>query len=241
MKIKFMFSFLLLAALVLTGCTRYASASPTPPPAAATEETKFEMPTPTLMALEVEVATRTPIPLVLKTATPTSSVSEILTTTPAEGETSHAGGEMETGEATTTGEGGEVHATESASGALPTLSGYKTTAVATSAAAPIPTRMPQVVLSGEPTVEIVHVKYADSITLNLSKLPVNAEFGIRMGSVGTYGADGIIAQTLKSDASGKASGTIKIPANMQGYGSIGVRIEYPNAYYVSFYFNNMDY
>jgi hypothetical protein len=231
MKIKPCFSFLLLLAILMTGCTRYASASPTP--AAATAETKFELPTPTLMALDVEVATRTPIPLVLKTATPTLTVGEELTTTPS----------AVMNVAITDSVTGQIITVAPAAG---TASGMSTTTAytyktATSVSVVIPTRAPQVVLTGDPTVSIVHVKYADSITLNITGLPVNSLIGIRMGSVGSYGADGATVETVKSDANGAVSGTFKLPQAVVGYSQIGVRIEYPTGYTASFYFGNLEY
>ncbi|MCE1253788.1 MAG: hypothetical protein LWX83_09595, partial [Anaerolineae bacterium] len=159
MKRKLLYSCLLLVILLMTGCTRYASASPTPA-TASSEEPKFEFPTPTLMALEVEVATRTPIPLILKTATPTLPAEEMLTT-PAEG-----GEEAATGELTTETQEGEMLApTGEMAVSEPTLAlyksptpmGAKSTVAATRAVATqvvMPTYPPQLVLSGKPTVEI---------------------------------------------------------------------------------------
>jgi hypothetical protein len=235
MKIKPCFSFLLLMAILMTGCTRYASASPTP--AAATAETKFELPTPTLMALDAEVATRTPIPLVLKTATPTLTVNEEQATTPS----------VEMNVAITDSTTGQIITVAPAAGTTAgTASGISTTTAysyktATSVSIVAPTRAPQVVLAGNPTVSIVHVKYADSITLNITGLPVNSLIGIRMGTVGSYGADGATVETVKSDANGAVSGTFKLPQAVVGYSQIGVRIEYPDGYTASFYFGNMEY
>lgn len=222
--------------VAMTGCTRYASASPTPP-AAATPESKFDFPTPTLAALDVEVATRTPIPLVLKTATPTSSLSDVLTATPAEGTPSAGGGAGETQEPGTLKTPG--------TGALLTPVGFKGTMVATSAGSSqviVPTRAPQIVISGSPTVAIVHVVYAESITLEISSLAPNTPISIRMGSLGAYGADGPIVETVTSDEKGVVTGTFKIPAAYVGVGRIGVRIEKPEGGFItSFFFMNNNY
>ena len=236
MKRKLLYSSLLLVIMLMTGCTRYASASPTP--ATAGEEPKFEFPTPTLMALEVEVATRTPIPLMLKTATPTLALDEMATGTGEEDMQK----EVTPGEEMATSEGENSQSSGASLYKSPTPFGTKTTTgVTTIATQAVPTWPPQVVLSGKPTVEIVHVKYAESITLNISNLPASAQITIRMGSANSYGADGPVVETVKSDDKGKISKAFKIPAELQGYGTIGVRIEYPDGYTASFYFGNRDY
>lgn len=231
---------LLMFILSFTGCTRYASESPTPQ-TEAKQSTEFTMPTPTLVAIEVEAATRTPIPLVLKTATPTPGIEEILTATVGEGE---APVNPEGGEGQPTGEAPKAETTKlPASNITPAAGKLTPTKIGAKATSqPLyPTNAPLILISGDPTIAIVHIKYADSITLDISRLPVSTQFKLRMGSPASYGGDGATAETIKSDDKGHVTGTYKIPADFAYFGQIGVRVEYPDGNYVAFYFNNNDY
>ena len=246
MKNKFLIvlsSFLIMA--VMTGCTKYASASPTPetPPQAAAPTLSF--PSPTMVALEVEVATRTPIPLVLKTDTPTASLSEILTAPVPPGElngTLTAPGLNDPTKAAAflstlmvgTPQNGLTMTAQSAYGY-----NLKTTP---SAAASFPTRAPIVVLGGKPTVAIVHVNYAESITVNITNLNPGTVLKIRMGSPNVYGTDGPVVGMATADATGSVlNGTFKIPEQFIGYGQIDFRIEFPDGTPTTFFFYNNNY
>jgi hypothetical protein len=225
----------LLVVMMMTGCTKYASASPTPEaPQAPQQAATIGIPTPTMAALEVEVATRTPIPLVLKTATPTVSLSEILTATAPEG--------AATGEVKNPGETPGVEGTMIAG--TPIGEQTKTTEMAGVYKTPttyvFPTRAPMVIIVGKPTISIVSVKYADSITVSITNLDPNTELKIRMGSPSSYGTDGPVVQTVKADATGAVTATYKIPEAYLGYGQIEFRIEFSDGtpYYFPFYNND---
>jgi hypothetical protein len=221
----------ILVVVMMTGCTKYASASPTPETPQLPQIPQgptISIPTPTLAALEVEVATRTPIPLVLKTATPTESLSDILTATLPGGE------EIQIGTPQKTGIGG-----------TPGTSLTRTTQTVGTLTAPtnqaFPTRAPFIIVAGKPTISIVHVKYADSITVSITNLDPNTELKIRMGSPASFGADGPVVGTVKADETGAIDGTYKIPEAFMGFGQIEFRIEFPDGTPYYFFFTNLDY
>jgi len=226
--------------VMMAGCTKYASASPTPEtPQLPQQASTIGIPTPTMVAIEVEVATRTPIPLVLKTATPTVSLSDILTATlpvggaPAGSLNPDFKGTLQPGSPQSTllpgarGTGQPVPTLGVGTFAAPTTIGF-------------PARAPVFIIVGKPTISIVHVKYADSITVSITNLDPNTELIIRMGSPRSYGTDGTVTETATADATGTINGTYKIPQTFIGYGQIEFRIEFPDGtpYYFPFYNND---
>jgi hypothetical protein len=232
----------IMAVALITGCTKYASPSPTPetPATAALPQAAaptLGLPSPTLVALEVVVATRTPIPLVLKTATPTASLAEILTATLPEGAIT-VDPILLTQQAqpgyTPVAVTPQNELTATAQAALYGTNG-------TPSANVFPTRAPFVISNGTPTIAIVNVKYADSITVSITKLVPGTVLKIRMGSPRSYGTDGPVVDTVTADASGSVINTYKIPAAFIGFGQIEFRIEFPDGTPNAFFFSNQDY
>jgi len=232
----------LLVVIMMTGCTKYASASPTPEAPQAPQFTQapaLGLPTPTMVALEVEVATRTPIPLVLKTATPTESLSQILTATlpvgPVVGQT-----KISDMKSTSVGAGPQntmVAGTPQADQTqMADISGTVTPSTMV-----YPTRAPVYIIVGKPTIAIVSVKYADAITVSITNLDPNTVLKIRMGSPGVYGKDGPIVDTVTTDETGAVTSTYKIPQAFLGYRQIEFRIEFPDGTPYYFPFFNNDY
>ena len=178
-----------------------------------------------MVPLEVAVATRTPIPLVLKPVTATFSISDILTATSLAGTATTPTGDMIAG----TPQGYLTQTTETAGMGMKTPTSMI-----------FPTRAPVVIIVGKPTISIVHVIYADSITVSITNLDPNTELKIRMGSPRSYGTDGPVVDTVKADATGTVESTYKIPEKFIGYGQIEFRIEFPDGrpYYFPFYNNN---
>lgn len=240
--------FVIIVMISMTSCTRYASNAPTPE---VTQPPTMAIDSPTLLPIDVLPATRTPFPIILQTTTPTESISEILTQ-PVDATISVESKNptlvaflKETGAAKTMMAGtpnpiftqAALQSTNSLTYAGTAASLLTTTANPSGA---IPTRMPVVVISGKPTIAIVHVAYASSITVQMSNFDPNIDLVIRMGSPAAYGADGPVVDTVHTDANGNAEGVFKIPEKFIGYGQIEFRVELPNGYpfYFLFYNNN---
>lgn len=236
----------LLLMISFTGCTRYASNSPTPE---ATQLPTLALATPTLLSIEVEQPTRTPFPIMLQTATPTNSFDQ--------NQPDQAQGTMGAPEAKnptlnaylqqTSVQKANLLGTPNAILTQPgmrgtfsltgTVTGFSSTIQAVT---PFPTRAPMVIVYGNPTIAIVHVVRADSISVKITNLEPNQDIRIRMGSPAAYGADGSVINTVNTGAEGTIEDTYKIPANVAGYGTIEFRFELPNGYpyYFPFYNNN---
>ncbi|MCB8968131.1 MAG: hypothetical protein H6660_14700 [Ardenticatenaceae bacterium] len=120
---------------------------------------------------------------------------------------------------------------------------YNNTAAA-SAGTPSPVTDPVTtpvapIYTGVPTFSIQAVAKDKSVTILTKNLPPDRDFTVRMGAMGTQGANGTVVATTKSGSGGALTLTYDIPAALSGAARIAIRLESADGYYAyNWFYNN---
>jgi hypothetical protein len=92
-----------------------------------------------------------------------------------------------------------------------------------------------------PLTHITGVVRDDSVTIHTEYFPVNTDFTVTMGPMGTRGVNGYVVGTVNSGASGSFDAQFKIPAELYGSYQISIRLQsggYYPYYSYNWFYNN---
>lgn len=79
--------------------------------------------------------------------------------------------------------------------------------------------------TGFPYTSVTNVVKDTSVTLQTYNFPANLDFTVRVGPYGTYGVNGVVADTINSGTGGSFPVTISIPAQYVGTPMLSIRFE----------------
>jgi hypothetical protein len=107
---------------------------------------------------------------------------------------------------------------------------------------PSPTLLPSLPPGTIPSFTITGVAKDSTVTIQTSNFPANDTFNVTMGAFGTLGIGGTSVGSFNSGAGGAMSATFNIPAGLQGFSQIAIRLQSPTSgYYAYNWFWNSTY
>ncbi len=94
--------------------------------------------------------------------------------------------------------------------------------------------------TGIPTISITSVEEDETVTLQTHNFPMDKEFVVLMGKIGTKGVGGIEVAKFNSGDGGSFSKTFDIPDSLKGLYQIAIRLQTSDNHYYAYnwFFNN---